>query len=104
GIRDVHVTGVQTCALPISLIISYPEKIKENKRESALVELIDLAPTLLEAAGIDKYPGMQGKSLWPLIQGEEHNHREDVYCEVNEARVVGNTLGNGSMISTKSHK
>lgn len=88
----------------VPLIISYPEKIKENKRESALVELIDLAPTLLEAAGIDKYPGMQGKSLWPLIQGEEHNHREDVYCEVNEARVVGNTLGNGSMIRTKSHK
>jgi arylsulfatase A-like enzyme len=31
------------------------------RRISGLVELVDLAPTLLDAAGLPKHPGMQGR-------------------------------------------
>jgi arylsulfatase len=53
----------------------------------ALVELVDVAPTLMEAAGLDIYPAMQGKSLWGLLQGEEclGEHRADVYSEYYNA-------------------
>src|SRR5690606_40793681 len=31
GIRDFHVTGVQTCALPICLILVLPDKMSQEK-------------------------------------------------------------------------
>ena len=33
------------------------------------VSLIDVAPTLCDAARIDRIPGMLGRSLWPLLSG-----------------------------------
>ncbi len=58
----------------VPLIISWPAG--EARRwpaqgsgwSSALVELVDVAPTLLEAAGIDPPSGMQGRSLLPLLR------------------------------------
>ncbi len=37
----------------------------------ALVEAVDLAPTILEACGISPGPAMQGRSLTPLVAGGE---------------------------------
>ena len=40
----------------------------------------------LEAAGLDIWPGMQGKSLWPLLSGNEtQTGVADVYCEYYNA-------------------
>lgn len=76
----------------------YPEMIRvplimawsghvQPQRSRALVELVDVAPTLLEAAGLERYAGMQGRSLWPLLSGkaEAHRHRDDVYAEYYQA-------------------
>jgi arylsulfatase A-like enzyme len=47
-----------------------------------MVELNDLAPTILEALGIERPAGMQAKSLWGLAcSADREEHREDVYCE-----------------------
>ena len=53
----------------------------------ALVELIDIAPTLLELADLPVPPGMQGRSLLPLLRGEAplHQHRDFVRCEYYRA-------------------
>ena len=53
----------------------------------ALVELIDIAPTLLELAGEAAPAGMQGRSLLPLLYGEAppHQHRAFVRCEYYRA-------------------
>ena len=48
----------------VPLIFSWPGKIKKDVVSSALVELVDLAPTILEAAGIDRPYYMQGQSLF----------------------------------------
>jgi arylsulfatase A-like enzyme len=52
-----------------------------------LVELIDLAPTVLEAAGIDVPPGMQGASLAPLLAGDTTpaQHKPYVVSEYYDA-------------------
>jgi arylsulfatase A-like enzyme len=70
-------------AVKVPLIISWPGVIQENVRSLALVELVDLAPTLLNATGLRAQIGMQGRSLWPLLTGEipPDTHRADVYCE-----------------------
>ena len=36
----------------------------------ALVELVDVAPTLLDIAGLEPPEAMRGRSLLPLLRGE----------------------------------
>ena len=71
----------------VPLIVSMPGTVAAGVRRRALVELTDLAPTLLQVAGLERYAGMQGRSLWPLLTdaGAEDAHREDVYCEYYNA-------------------
>ena len=42
---------------------------------------IDLAPTLLDYAGIGAPPRMQGRSLRPLVEGKRAKWRRDFYYE-----------------------
>jgi arylsulfatase len=54
------------------------------------VEAVDIAPTLLEAAGLPPAPGMQGRSLWTLLgePGALDRHRDDVYSEYHNASIM----------------
>lgn len=74
-------------AVHVPMIVSWPGVIEAGRRSEALVELVDLAPTLLDAADLPRYPGMQGSSLWPMLTGEASldHHRDDVYCEYYNA-------------------
>ncbi len=67
----------------VPLIIRWPGKIEAGVRSKALVEITDLAPTLLEAAGLERHPGMQARSMIPLLTGQTdpQTFRDDVYCE-----------------------
>jgi arylsulfatase len=68
----------------VPLIIAWPGTITPTENPSqAMVELVDIAPTVLEAAGLPVEPGMQGQSIYPILSGEksEDRHRDDVYCE-----------------------
>ena len=49
------------------------------------MELTDLAPTLLEAAGLEVPRHMAGRSLLPLLRGDTAEHRDAVRCEYYEA-------------------
>lgn len=74
-------------AIHVPLIISQPGTLPQNRRIDGLTELMDLAPTLLEAAGLPVYAGMQGRSLWPLLTGagELASPYDAVYCEYYSA-------------------
>lgn len=92
-------------AVRVPLIISWPKHLEGNRRIRSMVELVDLAPTLLDAANLPMYKGMQGRSLWPLLTGEikEDTHREDVYCEFYNSQVREDTAF-GTMLRTKRYK
>ena len=49
-----------------------------------LVSLVDVAPTLLEAAGIPVPPEVQGRSLIPLVRGEADGWRSEVFVQISE--------------------
>jgi len=90
----------------VPLIISQPGTI-QAQRASALVEMVDLAPTLLEAAGVPAHPGMQGRSLWPMIAGQAKadHHRDDVYGEFYDAMDCHrDPVANLSMIRDHQYK
>jgi len=69
------------CAIRVPLVIRWPKKFKAGLRSDALVEMVDIAPTLLEAAGIPIPSGMVGRPLTPLLTGKTTTHRDSTYCE-----------------------
>ena len=69
------------------LVISWPERFLQNCKSSALVELVDVAPTILDIVGVDVPYWMQGKSLFPMLCGRSNPnyHKDSVYCEFYRA-------------------
>ena len=62
------------------LIIRWPGRIRPGSRSEEMVQNIDYAPTLLDAAGLPVPEDMQGLSIVPLLEGrEEEWDREAVY-------------------------
>lgn len=74
----------------VPLIISGPG-FNRNRHCDALVESIDLAPTLLESAGMEMPYYMQGKSLVPVLNGTTaaSDHKPHVICEYHDALALG---------------
>ncbi len=71
----------------VPLIISWPGQFLQNVRRKGLVELIDIAPTLLELAGVPVPKRMQGMSLRNLLMDTEaaDHHRDFARCEYYHA-------------------
>ena len=76
-------------AVRVPLMIRWPKHYRAGLKCEALVEMVDLAPTLLEAAGVPRMDGMQGKSLTPLLTGAANQHRDSVYTEFYDVRPAG---------------
>ncbi len=68
-------------AVRAALLIRKPGLIAAARSSDALVELIDLMPTLLELGGIERPPNVQGRSLLPLLREETSSHRDFVISE-----------------------
>jgi arylsulfatase A-like enzyme len=62
-----------------------------------LVSLIDIPPTLLDAAGLDVPAHMQGRSIMPLVRGDRSEWPSDVFVQISESHV-------GRAIRTKRWK
>jgi arylsulfatase A-like enzyme len=50
-------------------------------RTSALCQTVDLAPTILERAGVAPWNGIQGQSLLPILSGKVKEIRQDLLIE-----------------------
>lgn len=71
----------------VPLVISWPAQGVHGVRSEALVELVDLAPTILDAAGMDIPEHMQGRSLLPILTGAAPPdvHKTTVRSEYHDA-------------------
>jgi len=56
-------------------------------RVRQLVSLVDMPPTLLDAAGIPVPERMQGRSILPLLRGSSQGWPEEVFAQISEAQV-----------------
>ncbi len=74
-------------AVHVPLVVSWPGHLQAGLQSDALVELVDLAPTLLDACGMDLPTRMQGRSLLDICTGgaDPHSHKDSVYCEYYNA-------------------
>jgi arylsulfatase A-like enzyme len=94
-------------AVRVPLVVSGPG-VREGVDSDALVELSDIAPTLLDAAGVETPDRVQTESLWPLLSGESDpdDHREDVYCEHYDSMGAyeDHTIPHGTMVRTEQYR
>ena len=60
-------------SIRVPMIIRYPRLIKESTEIDEQCLNIDLAPTILELAGIDKPNYMQGESMLDIITGKKNS-------------------------------
>lgn len=54
----------------VPLIFWYPKALKHNLQSKALIELIDIVPTLLDVVGLYIPDRIQGKTLLPILTGK----------------------------------
>lgn len=67
----------------VPLLVKWPDMIAGGTDSDALVSLVDLLPTTLEAAGraAPKSPGeMDGKSFLPVLKNSKTEHRDRVFA------------------------
>ena len=96
----------------VPLIVSMPGTVQAGVVSEAMVELMDLTPTLLEAAGLEVPDRMQGRSLLALLKGkaDPKQHRDCVraeYYSALNADVPGREEFTGmyaTMLRTRTHK
>ena len=74
-------------AVRVPLVVAWPAGFAHGLVSEALVEEVDLAPTLLEAVGLAAPPYMQGASLAPLLRGaaDPAAHKKRVTCHFNRS-------------------
>ncbi len=63
--------GLYDCTIHVPWILRWPGRVVENTRVSRFLQMSDVAPTLLEAAGIPVPEEMEGRSVLKLLEGKE---------------------------------
>lgn len=72
-------------SLSMPLVMRFPGKIKKNTKTEKLVQNLDLAPTIMKAAGLAVPQEMQGKSLDVFFKGKNPDDwKKEVYYHFYE--------------------
>jgi len=73
----------------VPMIVRWPGKATPQVRRE-LVSTIDLMPTLLQVSGADAVTGPQGRSLVPLLKGEQPEWRSHLFTEFHTHAAAAN--------------
>ena len=68
-------------AIRIPLLVRYPPRVRPGTTPQEMVLSLDLAPTLLELAGLSPSSGLQGRSLVPIFSGAARDWRQSFLIE-----------------------
>ncbi len=69
------------CLVRVPLIVSWPGQILPRGVAATMISLVDMAPTLLDLAGLAVPHGMQGRSAAEFLRGRTDRHRDRVFLE-----------------------
>ncbi|MBI1896258.1 MAG: sulfatase [Acidobacteria bacterium] len=82
-------------SIRMPLVMRYPRRIRAGSRFDQLALGIDVAPTILETAGVSIPPRIEGRSLLPLWGGNQQRWRESFLVEYFSDRVFPRILNMG---------
>ncbi len=64
-------------SIRVPLLVRYPRAVKGGSSNDKMVLNLDIAPTVLDLAGVPASKAMQGRSMAPLMKGEPVEWRKD---------------------------
>jgi N-acetylglucosamine-6-sulfatase len=68
-------------SVKVPFLIRCPELFEGSKTMEPMIQNIDVAPTILAAAGIEKPSHLPGQSILPLLQEKSYSWRDKIYYE-----------------------
>ncbi len=71
-------------SIRVPMMVRYPKRIPAGETSDKMVLNLDIAPTMLDLAGLPIPPSMQGKSMLPLAEGKTVPWRKDWLYEYYE--------------------
>jgi arylsulfatase A-like enzyme len=71
-------------SIRVPMLVRYPGRVHEGAKSEEMVLNLDLAPTMLDLAGIAAPSGMQGRTMMPLAEGKDVAWRQDWLYEYYE--------------------
>lgn len=71
-------------SIRVPLLLRYPALAKPNTTIEPMILNIDLGPTMLDLAGVKPPDTVHGRSIVPLLKGDNTNWRKDWYYEYLE--------------------
>lgn len=72
--------GLYDAGIQTPLLVRWPGRVRAGATSAALVSLVDLLPTFVEAAGGSAPEGIDGRSLLPLLLGRASDHRDVLFA------------------------
>ena len=89
----------------IPLIVRFPPVARAGAEEAKLTQIIDLAPTVMALTGVVDRTPRQGRSLVPLLRGENPPWRSSVLIEYYSDKVFPRIVTMGyQAVRTEQHK
>jgi iduronate 2-sulfatase len=82
----------------VPLIISLPEQATAGMRSNALVEFVDVYPTLADLCGLDAPPGLEGISLGPLIIDPKRAWKRAAFSQYPRAKTGSRHKAHGDVM------
>ena len=76
----------------VPLIVSAPRMKAAGRKSSALVELVDLYPTLCELAGLPLPKHLEGTSLAPLLDSPDRPWKTAAFSQYPRSRAKGRSI------------
>ena len=100
--------GKWTCydvGLRTALVVRWPRRVRPASVAKAMVQYVDVLPTLIEAAGGKVPDGLDGTSFLRVLLGEVDEHRDIVYgCHTTRGIIAGSQCYPIRSIRTRMHK
>jgi uncharacterized sulfatase len=89
-----HGEHKRTChdsSIRVPLVARFPDGTDARTVEDP-VSLVDLPPTILDAAGVDPPDTMEGESAVPLVRGDADDWKDEVYVQLISGAELGRAI------------
>ncbi len=100
--------GKWTCydtGLRTSLVMRWPRRVRAGAVSSAMVQYVDVVPTLIEAAGGEAIDGLDGRSFLAVLEGKAAEHNDVVFgVHTTRGIINGSPCYPVRSIRTRTHK
>ena len=90
--------------LRTALVIRWPRRVKAASVAKAMVQYVDVTPTLVDAAGGKIPEGLDGRSFLQVLLGKTDKHNDVVYGVHTTAHIISATPGGYPVRSIRDEK